>query len=226
MRRRVAVTTDRFDEAADSYAEAGLEPVSLPCIRVEPSSSEVIIRARLRCAASDVIVITSPRVVSLLWPWGGMPDVEVMVVGTATAEAVTRAGGRVGLVGDGGLARLVELATDRLGEGRVVIVHAAGSDLAAMAQLRRVADSLDDFEVYRSVPVAPGTSIVDGVAFASPSAVAGWTLSRDLDGLAVGAIGATTARALAPHRDPDVIAAQPSHRALAQAIAEFMEVKV
>jgi len=56
--------------------------------------------------------------------------------------------------------------------------------------------------------------------------VNGWGLSRSFDDLVVGAIGATTAAAIARHREADVIAERPSHPNLAQAIASFMEVNV
>lgn len=155
-----------------------------------------------------------------------MPGVDTAAVGPSTAEAVVKAGGRVSLTGDAGLARLVELAAQRLDDGRVVIAHAAGSDPVGLARLRRSTPNLEEREVYRSVPVAPDAVVVDAVAFASPSAVDGWHLTRDLEDVVVGAIGATTANAVARHHVPDVIASSPSYPALAEAIATFMEVKV
>ena len=62
--------------------------------------------------------------------------------------------------------------------------------------------------------------------FASPSAVAGWLLSRDFDGLVVGVIGPTTWKAVARVRLPDVLASQPTHQTLAQALASYLEVAV
>lgn len=223
---RVAVTSDRFDAVAPGYADAGLEPVSLPCIRIQPAPSGDIAHVRERAPHADLLMITSPRVVSLVWPDGRMPEVDTAVVGRATASRVERAGGRVTRVGNAGLARLVELTADHM-EGRcVMIAHAEGSDPAVMARLREIAPGLEEHPVYRAVPVAPGADPVDAVAFASPSAVNGWGLSRSFDDLVVGAIGATTAAAIARHREADVIAERPSHPNLARAIASFMEVNV
>ena len=223
---RVGVTSDRFDVVAAGYADAGLEPVALPCIRIQPAPSRDITHVRERAIRADLLMITSPRVVSLVWPDGRMPDVDTAVVGRSTASRVERAGGRVTQVGNAGLARLVELTADQM-EGRcVMIAHAEGSDPAAMARLREIAPDLEEHPVYRAVPVAPGADRVDAVAFASPSAVNGWGLSRSFDDLVVGAIGATTAAAIARHRVADVIADRPSHSNLARAIASFMEVNV
>lgn len=223
---RVGVTSDRFDAIAPGYAYAGLEPVSLPCVQIQPAPPGDIAYVRERAPRADLLMVTSPRVVSLVWPDGRMPEVDTAVVGRSTASRVEQAGGRVTQVGDAGLARLVELTAGHM-EGRcVMIAHAEGSDPVAMARLREIAPDLEEHPVYRAVPVAPGADPVDAVAFASPSAVKGWGLSRSFDDLVVGAIGATTAAAIARHRAADVIAERPSHLNLAQAIASFMEVNV
>ncbi len=223
---RVGVTSDRFDAVAPGYVEAGLEPVALPCIQIVPAPPSQIADAREGALRTDVLMITSPRVVSLLWPNGHMPDVETAVVGSSTAVCVEQAGGRPRVVGDAGLDRLVELMIGRTDGRTVMIAHAAGSDPAAMARLREIVPDLKEHPVYRTVPVAPGADPVDAVAFASPSAVAGWVLSRGFEDVVVGAIGATTAAAVVSHREADVVAERPSHLALAEAIASFMEVNV
>lgn len=224
--KRVAVTTDRFHEVSGCFVGVGLEPVELPCIRVVPAPFGQLAETRELADAADLLMVTSPRVISLLWPQGGMPGVDTVVVGPSTAEAVVKAGGRVSLSGDAGLARLVAMVADRLDGRRVVITHAAGSDPVGLGLLRQNASDLEEREVYRSVPVAPDMVEIDAVAFASPSAVDGWHLARDLEDMVVGAIGATTANAVARHRAPDVSASTPSYPALAKAIATFMEVKV
>lgn len=223
---RVGVTSDRFDDIASGYADAGLEPVSLPCIQIQPARPGNIAYLRERAMNVDLMVITSPRVVSLVWPDGGMPEVDTAVVGRSTASRVERAGGRITRIGNAGLARLVELSAGHIEGRRVLIAHAEGSDPAAMARLREIASDLEEHPVYRAVPMAPGSDRVDAVAFASPSAVKGWELSRGFDDLVVGAIGTTTAAAIARHRAADVIAERPSHPNLARAIASFMEVNV
>ena len=222
---RVALTTDRFSEVAARYAHVGLVPVPLPCTRFEPATNARIAAARASAIDAQLLMVTSSRVVELLWPRGGMPDVEVAAVGPSTAAAILDAGGRVEVVGDAGLGRLIDLTGDRLNRGRVTIAHAAGSDPAAMSRLRAIVAELDEHVVYRMVPVGPKVLPVDAVAFASPSAVGGWWLTRTLDDVVVGAIGKTTAQAVSRIREPDVVADPPSHSSLARGIASFMEVE-
>lgn len=221
---RVALTTDLFETVAPAYRAAGLTPVALPCLQVEPADPEVLDRARTVAARADLLLLTSARTVVLLWPDREMPAVDVAAVGVATASAVEGHGGRVVARGGLGLADLVDVARHRLGNGTVAFPHAAGSESVALAELRRRCPNLAEQEVYRSVPIAPGAHAVEAVAFASPSAVRGWHLSRDLAGLIVGAIGPTTAAALTLWRQPDVTPTQPSHSALADALASHMEV--
>jgi uroporphyrinogen-III synthase len=223
---RVAITTDRFHRAAPHYARAGLEPLPLPSIRPEPLGPEALERARQAASQSRLTLITSPRVVELLWPRGGMAGIEVGAVGAVTAAAVTSAGGRLVVTGTGGLGRLIDLADGRLEGDGLVVLHAAGTDPGLIERIRARASGLDEHVVYRVVPVGPAPIPVEAVAFASPSAVSGWLLTRELGETVVGAIGETTAYAVARHRPPDVIAPEPSHSALARAIASFLEVNV
>lgn len=223
---RVGVTSDRFDAVAPGYIASGLEPVPLPCIRIEVAPPPEIAKAREHATHTDLLILTSPRVVSLLWPDGRMPKVDTAVVGQSTASRVEQAGGNPNLVGDAGLAALVELLAGHVHSRSVMIAHAEGSDPVAMGRLREIVPDLDEHLIYKTIPVAPGNERVDAVALASPSAVAGWALSRSFDDVVIGAIGATTADAVAPHREADVIAERPSHFFLARAIASFMEVNV
>jgi uroporphyrinogen-III synthase len=223
---RVGITSDCFDDIAPCYVDAGLVPVALPCIRIQMAPPSVMADARREAANADLLVVTSPGVVSLLWPDGRMPPVRTAAVGPSTASNIERAGGAVAIVGDAGLARLVDLLADRVAGRRVLIAHAEGSDPEAMRRLRNLVPELEEHLVYRTVPLAPGADSVDAVSFASPSAVTGWALSRGFDDLVVGAIGDTTAAAVARYRVADVIADRPSHLALAGAIASFMEVNV
>lgn len=223
---RVAITTDRFQRAAPDYRRLGLEPVRLPCIRVEPSDPGVLALAREAASLADLLVITSIRTLDLLWPDGSMPAVAVGAVGAMTSAAVAARGGRVVFRGGSGLADLVERRPDLLASSRVVFPHAAGPNHGAVEVLRERAAHLSEFDVYRSVPVAPGSEPVEASAFASPSAVEGWLLSRSLDDITVGVIGPTTAEAVGLHRPPDVIADRPSHRSLAEAMASYLEVAV
>jgi uroporphyrinogen-III synthase len=224
---RVAITSDRVDEVAPLYRAAGFDPVGLPCIKLEPASDDVLARARQAALEADVIILSSARTVGLLWPDEPIPRIDVVAVGAATAAAITSRGGRVILSGDSGLAGLAAKAGTQLeAGGRVVFPRSADSDPATLRAIRDLAPSLVEFEVYRTRSIAPEKSEVQAVAFASPSAVEGWHLTRNLDGLVVGVIGATTSAALARYRQPDVVASGPSHRILAQALASHMEVKV
>lgn len=222
----MAITTDHFDLAAPPYAALGLDPVPVPCIRVERAEDEVLASARAAASGADLILISSARTVELLWPDRAMPGVDVAAVGTVTAEAVAVAGGKVVATGHSGLAGLVETIADRLSRARVVHPHGSRSDPVALQRLRGLAPTLDECVVYRTVPIAPASTPVDAVVFASPSAVEGWLLTRDFDSLVVGVIGRTTGAVAARHRPPDVIAPEPSHPALARALISYLEVKV
>ncbi len=222
----VAVTTDRFTQVAEAFDLVGLAPVWLPCVRVEPADEGTLAQAREAAANAGLLLISSVRTLDVLWPDGAMPAVAVAAVGEQTAAAVAARGGRVELMGRVGFADLLELAADRLRPHPVVFPHAAGADPVALQDLAKATTDLRAFAVYRTVPIAPELTDVQAAAFASPSAVAGWLLSRRLDGLVVGVIGPTTWEAVARYRMPDVIAPQPHHHALAYALASFLEVAV
>ena len=230
---RVAITTDRFESAGPSFLRYGLEPVSLPCVRIEPAAAYVLAEARMAAELCDLLLITSARTVDLLWPNGSMPTSPVAAVGEETAVSVTARGGRLVLTGRAGLADLIDQLGSRLDTAAVVFPHAGGrlsepcnstSLETAFETLRGRAVNLIEFEIYGTTSLSPGTDPVAAVAFASPSAVAGWHLSRSLDTLVIGVIGSTTRLAVAAHRPPDVVAPQPSHDALARAMASYLEV--
>ena len=229
---RVAITSDRFAEAADPFRVVGLHPVPLPCIRIEVEPRNVLDRARAAATGADLLLVSSARTIDLLWP-DSMPALEVAAVGSQTAATVAARGGRVVVCGRAGLVDLAARLPDRWRDSKVVFPHGAfptGSPadharhlgLAAMLEAR-VGD-LQEFVVYRTMSQAPGPNPVEAAAFASPSAVAGWRLSRSLVGLVIGAIGRTTGEAVAAHATVDVLAPRPTHRALARAMASYLEV--
>jgi uroporphyrinogen-III synthase len=229
----VAITTDRFESAGRPFRRYGLEPVSLPCIRIEPAGEEVLAEAREAAALCDLVLITSARTVDLLWPDGPMPPSPVAAVGERTAAAVEARGGRLALAGRAGLADLVDQMGSKLETATVVFPHAGrppttpddSSPLStAIKTIRGRAANLNEFEVYRTTSLSPGTDAVAAAAFSSPSAVAGWHLSRSFDSLVIGVIGSTTRLAVSVHRKPEVVAPQPSHDALARAMATYLEV--
>ena len=223
---RVAITTDRFDSVAREYLGVGLEPVPAPCVDVVAAVEGMLTRAREAASDADLLLVTSARTVELLWPGGGMPPTGVVTVGAMTAAAVEAAGGQVVVTGRSGLADLLDAAADELGAARVAFPHAAGTDPGQLARLRSLAQDLEEHEVYRAVPVRPDPINVQAVVFASPSAVTGWLLARDLEDVVVGVIGATTQAAVARHRMPEVIAPEPSHHSLARALTSYLEVSV
>jgi uroporphyrinogen-III synthase len=229
---RVAITTDRFESAGRPFRRFGLEPVALPCIRIEPADATVLARARRAAAVCDLLVITSVRTVDLLWP-EAMPPSPVAAVGERTAAAVTARGGRVVVAGRAGLDDVIDRLDTLLESAGVVFPHAGGSWSnpakspalrTAVEALRARAASLTEFEIYRTTSLPPAADAVAAVAFSSPSAVAGWHLSRSFDGLVIGVIGSTTRLAVSVHREPEVVAPRPSHDALARAMASYLEV--
>lgn len=223
-RRRVAVTTaaDRAGALSAALGDEGLEPVELPCIRVEEADPDVLRRARKAAEGADLLLLTSMRSIDILWPEDGFPRTEVAAVGGATAERASSRGGRVVASGTGGAARLIGML-DLAGK-TVAYPHAAGTDPGVLAALQAGAGRVVALPVYRTVPIGPAGDPVDGAAFASPSAVLGWTMTRSLAELVVGAIGPTTAAALeARHRAPDVVAFPPSFRSLARELARHLE---
>lgn len=222
----VAITTDRFFYVAPLFASRGMEPVETPCVRVDPGDDEILDRARDAAKTAGLLLISSARALEVLWPDGSMPPVDVVVVGERTAVEARARGGRVVTVGTGGLLDLVDATAPRLVDSRVVFPHAHGADPKGLAALRQITNDLVEIEIYKAVPIAPGPVSVDAVAFASPSAVSGWLLARDLNSLVVGVIGPTTAEAVARYRAPDVVAPIPSHRELAKALASHLEVSV
>jgi uroporphyrinogen-III synthase len=219
---RLALTTtrDRSLQLIDDVAALGMEPMVLPCIELIPATDEVIETARTESAQSDWLLLTSPRTVHRLWPEGGMPATNVAAVGQATAEAVSNAGGTISLVGDGGARELAERITRVVAGQSVFFPHAAGADRSTIDLLEGAGAEVRSQVVYESSPVPPDDDAVDAVVFGSSSAVTGWFLSRELDGIAVGVIGKTTAAALAAYGyEFHVIAMNPSFGELIRLMA-------
>ncbi len=219
----VAITNDRFETVAPAYLETGFEPVPIQCVRVEPADEDALGEARVAAGEADLILISSARTVSLLWPEGQMPEVEVAAVGQSSADATRHAGGHVVTTGRSGLVDLIDAIVGRIRRARVVFPHAGGTDLAAITRLGEVARSVEEHVVYRTAPVPALPTEVDAVAFSSPSAVQGWLLARALDDVVVGVIGKTTAAAVARVRHPDVVSPRPAHGSLAVAMNQHME---
>lgn len=219
----VTTTPDRFQRWAEPLTRHGFEPVSLPCIEIRPTGQ--LDEARTKVADADWLMITSPRVVALLWPGGDMPPVPVAVVGEATAAAVRAAGGTVVVTGDDDGDRLVDLLSPRVEGSRVMIPHGERADTGRHDRLRRAGADVMAVVVYETVPVSPGRERVDGAVFASPSSVEGWSLTRSFHPLEpIGAIGRVTAVSLRQHGvDSPVVARRPTPEHLAAAMSATEE---
>lgn len=221
---RIALTTtsDRALGLTATVESLGHEPVILPCIQFQPSDVRHLVSARDACMRSDWLFVTSARAVGALWPEGGIPDVRVAAVGAATAEAIRRAGGSPDVVGSAGAAQLVARIEGEVRESLVLFPHAVTADLSAISVLESCGAVVDSRPVYDVRPVAPPETPVDAVTFGSPSAVTGWCLTRGLDNVVVGAIGATTTGALIERgRHPDVVPERPDFLRLIHMIDEF-----
>lgn len=224
-RQRLGITStrDRAIHLSRVTSEQGLEPVVLPCIEIRPAPKEVLDKARSMAEGADLLLATSSRAVTSIWPEGGMPSVTTAAVGPATSQAIEESGGSVGFVGDGGSESLVQRLRGRLAGRLVFFPHAAGADMKTVEALEEMGAEVSAMAVYETRPVAPGPEPVDAVVFGSPSAVLGWSLSRSMDGLVVGAIGSTTAAALV-HRghEVDVVPDRPDFELLIAHVAEHL----
>lgn len=220
-RPRVAVTTsgDRYDYVAGPLGVAGCAPVRLPCIQVTVADGDTVAQVRLHAARSDIVVLTSQRPVSIVWP-DGMEGVAVLAVGQSTADAAQRAGATIVGVGSGGGLELATLLGATLAGKNVLYPHAGGASTATQTMLTRSAAEVAAFEIYQVDAISPGDDPVDAVMFASPSAVRGWSSSRSLEGIVIAAIGGTTSAALREHGvTPDVVPERPGFLGLVAATA-------
>lgn len=228
MEPRVGITTshDRQRLIGGIVSRTGMSPVALPCISIVARPDELLDEARDICAASDLIFLTSGRIVGFLWPVGGMPKVPVAAVGRITADHVVGAGGDVAFLGEDGsiaLARSVVSADKRM---TIAFPRAAAVNREASGILSQAASTVVEPVVYETRPVAPPPDPVDAVMFGSPSAVKGWALSRSLDDLTVGAIGKSTAAQLEELGvKPDVVPASPGYAELARLLASELAIQ-
>ncbi|HSR44949.1 MAG TPA: uroporphyrinogen-III synthase [Acidimicrobiia bacterium] len=225
----VAVTTsaDRAEAASIPFTFMGLRPVVLPCIEVDPADEQTLDATRKASREAHLLVVSSRRTIDVLWPDGPLPDVEFAVVGAASARAVIERGGRVAVTGSGGSAQLAENLAPHAAGKHLVWPHASGADPAPLQMLATRAARFTAPAIYSSRPIAPPLDRVDAVTFASPSAVAGWQLSRSLDGAQIGVIGETTLRAVENNGGAAaVVAPLPTFQSLAQAVAEHLGVAV
>jgi uroporphyrinogen-III synthase len=225
--KTVAVTTsaDRAAAAAIPFTFAGTSPIPLPCIEIVPAADDYLDEARAAAAGVDLIIVSSRRALDILWPDGPLPTADFAVVGRVTAREVEKRGGGVALVGSGGSDLLADALAGRIAHKSVIWPHARGADPRPLNRIRAGSASFMAPVIYESVPIAPDTTPVDVVSFASPSAVAGWQLSRSLQGETIAVIGETTRAAVAEAGAPAAImASEPTYQSLAKSVAEHLRV--
>lgn len=225
--KTVAVTTsaDRAAAAAIPFTLAGVSPIPLPCIEIAPASNDHLEEARSAAAAADLIILSSSRTLDILWPDGPLPTTDFAVVGRVTARQVEARGGALALVGSGGSDLLADALAGRIAGKSVIWPHARGADPRPLNRIRAGSTSFAAPVVYESVPKKPAATPVDVVAFASPSAVAGWQLSRSLQGEIIAVIGETTRAAVdEAGAVASVIATEPTYQSLASSVAEHLGV--
>lgn len=218
--RRLGVTTTRHRAMtlASAVRAQQCEPVLLPCIEVVPRPADELEKARDLAGSADRMVVTSPRTVATLWPQGDMPRVPVAAVGERTAEAVERAGGTVVLTGEAGADALIAGLPEDWSGLDVFFPHGSAAGPMPTHRVRPTA-----MAVYDTIPIAPEDDPIDAAIFGSPSAVAGWVMSRSLEDLVLGAIGRTTAESLAAHgHSPHVVPDHPGYETLIALVATHL----
>lgn len=223
--KTVAVTTssDRATAAAIPFTFLGMQPTLLPCISVESAGESTLAAARTAAQDADLLVVSSPRTIDILWPDGSLPDVEFAVVGPSSSRAVQDRGGRVAITGTRGSAQLAEILAPLVGDKHVVWPHADGADPAPLLKLSSSAARFKAQTIYTSVPIAPFPDPVDVISFASPSAVTGWQITRSLAEAAIAVIGATTRQAvIGAGATVAIVAPDPTFQSLAQAVSEYL----
>jgi len=218
---RVAVTSEL--ESAERIGEfltnVSMEPVYLPCIQIVHSPPETLDPMRVAAEEADWVVFTSRRAVEIMWPEVMPRGPKVAAVGAATAVAVAAAGGRVALTGSGGAAELCDRLRGRVAGQLVVFPHAAGAAPETAAMLRSGGAEVVAAPAYETMSVAPAEDPVDALILASPSAVAGWLMSRELAGVVIATMGQTTARAVRDSGvEPDVVPKVPGASAIVSAL--------
>lgn len=215
--RRILLT--RAEEDCASWARRllalGAEPLTLPCIACESLLDAPTRRAfEQACARADWMAFGSPRAVraAARVHSANARRPRIAAVGLRSARACRQLLGRVDLVADGsGEAGLARALAEQFGSARVEAAEAplvfAPGNADPQRELERALEPLgarvERLALYRTrsaPPQEPRLELrelaLDAVLLASPSAARGLAnRARVPDGLALYAIGATTARA-------------------------------
>ena len=225
--------------------ELGCDVVAAPAIRIGPPRSYEALDALVRSPGRyDYLLFMSRNAVRYFiqrarrYRRGGPPvpaGAQVGVVGAATNAVAERAGICVTVRSNGrtGSDLAEAVAADAAAGARVAVVQAEDGREEPAERLRSAGLLVTRVPAYRTRPAAVPREIVaavrnaevDALAFASPSSAVSFAVA--LGGLAavpldvaVAAIGPTTAAACErAGRGPDVVAAESTAEALAEAVA-------
>lgn len=239
---------DGRDRLTERLQELGCEVVAAPAIRIGPPRSYEALDALVRSSGRyEYLLFMSRNAVRYYVQRarrsrrGGAPvpaGARVGVVGAATGAVAERAGIDVTIRSNGrtGVDLAAAVAADAAVGARVAVVQAEDGLEEPAERLWSAGLSVTRVPAYRTRPAAVPQEMagavrngeVDALAFASPSsavsfAVALGGLAAIPKGVAVAAIGPTTAAACErAGRRPDVMAAESTAEALADAVAGLL----
>ena len=237
------------DRLTERLQELGCDVVAAPAIRIGPPRSYEALDALVRAPRRyDYLLFMSRNAVRYYVQRarrlrrGGPPvpaGVQVGVVGAATGAVAKRAGMDVTVRSCRGTGvDLAEAVVSAASAGvRVALVQAEDGLQEPAERLQAAGLAVTRIPAYRTRPAAVPTEVVsairncevDALAFASPSSAASFAvalggLAAVPTGVAVAAIGPTTAAACErAGRVPDVVAAESSGEALAEAVVGVLE---
>jgi uroporphyrinogen III methyltransferase/synthase len=249
--KRVVITRspEQAREVLQQLSEAGAEPLLLPCVAFSPAPDPGALDKVLRSLDQfDWVVFTSQNAVAACAQRAGAIAVSfkqtganpnVAAVGSATANAASRAGFRVDVVAKEfrGDALAAELRIVLAGK-RVLLPRSncAGRELpAALSTLGANVTEIIAYEtglpkmMDPSVLGAVRSGKIDVLTFFSPSAVRNLSAELGLDSMrglsgrvALAAIGPTTAKAMQDQGlRADIVSEQARPSALVAAIRDF-----
>ncbi len=208
---------------AAELVAVGLQPVGLPCVRIQVASDAELARARAAVEEADLLVLTSSRSLDVLWPAGGIPPAPIATLGPAAAARAEERGGRVVHAGTGDPADFTTYLGRRAAGKRVAYPHSDDADPRVAVALADAATELVAVTVYGWIPVAPPPDPVEAAVFETPLAVEGWVQARDFSQVVTAAIGPSTAAALRRHgKAPDILTRRPRFGMLAETLASAL----
>jgi uroporphyrinogen-III synthase len=222
-----------MDDWASAFATAGAVPIPYPVIVVVPPASWREVDAALgRLDEYDWLVFTSQTAVAFVLPrlaGARFPTdlrTKLAAVGSKTAKAIERGGGRVSLIpSDQRQEGLVAALSHLPPETRVLLPMASGGRTFLSQALRSRGCRVDVVTAYETQPRMglPEPPAFDVATFSSPSALRAFLAAPGKVLLArkvVAVIGRTTAREALAHGLVPVVAESPSVDDLIRAIAE------